>query len=264
MIHKRFKFFLLLSILGCAVFFIMQRQSRLPDQCVQAEGVLQKITQTCRQRIEKRIYKDLSTAYPIVINTPEANKKIALDKQRQIENSFYVQGFYQAVIAEAQDNKAPLYERTSIYLNLSKMRLLSTSATGLLYFAAPFAVNTGGSGVFFYIGLFAYDLQSRHSSHLDSVFLGDRIRAEKINLSGDMIRVDFLAHGAGQAYADDPVEPIEKHLQLLNLAHPGKSAKFKEVKRMHSSWDKNHDGLNDCETDGSCDHTVDYSKVRLE
>jgi hypothetical protein len=31
---------------------------------------------------------------------------------------------------------------------------------------------------------------------------------------------------------------------------------------LHPSWDVNKDGLNDCEDDGSCDHTVDYSQPR--
>ncbi len=31
---------------------------------------------------------------------------------------------------------------------------------------------------------------------------------------------------------------------------------------LHPSWDLNQDGLNDCEDDGSCDHTVDYSQPR--
>ena len=33
-------------------------------------------------------------------------------------------------------------------------------------------------------------------------------------------------------------------------------------KSLHPSWDINKDGLNDCEDDGSCDHTVDYSLPR--
>ncbi len=33
-------------------------------------------------------------------------------------------------------------------------------------------------------------------------------------------------------------------------------------KKMHSSWDTDKDGINDCEKDGSCDHTVDYSLPR--
>ena len=34
------------------------------------------------------------------------------------------------------------------------------------------------------------------------------------------------------------------------------------AKRMHPSWDIDKDGVNDCEKDGSCDHTVDYSLPR--
>lgn len=33
---------------------------------------------------------------------------------------------------------------------------------------------------------------------------------------------------------------------------------------MHPSWDKNEDGMNDCENDGTCDHTVDYSLPKPE
>lgn len=32
--------------------------------------------------------------------------------------------------------------------------------------------------------------------------------------------------------------------------------------RMHPSWDEDGDGINDCEKDGSCDHTVDYTEPR--
>ncbi|WXT99698.1 MAG: hypothetical protein Ctma_0402 [Catillopecten margaritatus gill symbiont] len=31
---------------------------------------------------------------------------------------------------------------------------------------------------------------------------------------------------------------------------------------IHSTWDMDEDGINDCENDGSCDHTIDYSKPR--
>ena len=33
---------------------------------------------------------------------------------------------------------------------------------------------------------------------------------------------------------------------------------------IHPSWDIDNDGIHDCESDGSCDHTIDYSKPRLE
>lgn len=31
---------------------------------------------------------------------------------------------------------------------------------------------------------------------------------------------------------------------------------------MHPSWDANEDGINDCEDEGSCDDSVDYSQPR--
>ncbi|GAA0355146.1 hypothetical protein GCM10009092_19280 [Bowmanella denitrificans] len=43
--------------------------------------------------------------------------------------------------------------------------------------------------------------------------------------------------------------PVEKQSSQLR---PG----------MHPSWDLDNDGINDCEKDGSCDHSVDYTKPR--
>lgn len=34
------------------------------------------------------------------------------------------------------------------------------------------------------------------------------------------------------------------------------------AKHMHSSWDVDNDGINDCEKEGSCDHSIDYTQPR--
>jgi hypothetical protein len=39
--------------------------------------------------------------------------------------------------------------------------------------------------------------------------------------------------------------------------------KLTPIKKMHPSWDKNKDGINDCEEEGICDHTIDYTKPRI-
>ncbi len=262
--HKRFNQILFVIVFAVAIFYFVQSKINSAEECAKIAGVWNEVEQTCEQSLEQVIYENLAAAYPITISYPQSDKKIVLDKQHLVENSFYLRGHYQEIIEQAVDGKEALYDRGSLYLNMSKMVLLTRPETGLLYFAAPFVVNTAGSGVFVYIGLFSYDLQSKESEHLDSVLLGDRIREEKINLLDKLIRVDFLAHTKEQAYADYPSDPVEKYLQLLNLSQPGEKAKFKQVKRMHSSWDKDQDGSNDCEADGSCDHTVDYSKVRPE
>lgn len=33
---------------------------------------------------------------------------------------------------------------------------------------------------------------------------------------------------------------------------------------LHPTWDINNDGMNDCESEGICDHTVDYSQPRVD
>ena len=33
---------------------------------------------------------------------------------------------------------------------------------------------------------------------------------------------------------------------------------------MHHSWDINSDGINDCEENGSCDHTIDYTAPKKQ
>ncbi len=45
--------------------------------------------------------------------------------------------------------------------------------------------------------------------------------------------------------------------------HPApSSATATAAKTLHPSWDADGDGTNDCEKDGSCDHTQDYSQPR--
>ena len=38
--------------------------------------------------------------------------------------------------------------------------------------------------------------------------------------------------------------------------------KFNISPKMHGSWDLDWDGINDCEKDWTCDHTIDYTKPR--
>jgi hypothetical protein len=33
---------------------------------------------------------------------------------------------------------------------------------------------------------------------------------------------------------------------------------------MHTSWDQNKDWINDCETEGTCDDSIDYTKPKQE
>jgi hypothetical protein len=36
------------------------------------------------------------------------------------------------------------------------------------------------------------------------------------------------------------------------------------IAKMHPSWDMDNDGINDCEKDGTCDHTTDYTQAKTD
>lgn len=262
--HKRVNQIILVIFIGLLAFYFIKNRVDPELECQNRAGIWNEVTKTCVQTTEQIIYESLATAHPLSINYPESDVVIRLHKKEVIKGSEYLRGHYEELLQEESDQQQAVYDRGSVYLNISKMVLLSEAETGLLYFSAPFVVNRAGSGVFVYVGLFSFDLQSKQGEHLDSFLLGDRIREEKIYSIKDFIQIDFKEHAAEQGYADYPSKLATLSLQLLNLFDENKKARFKEVKRMHHSWDKNQDGLNDCESDGSCDHTVDYTIPRGE
>ena len=252
---------LLLLIAALAALYWYYRDP-LSNACRDNAELTVSEQKSCQKRIAKVVNKALIGSHPITIDLPENSAKVTLNKTQYLNHILYLRGDYQVLLQEASAQQEGLYDKGLVLLNLAKVTLLNRQQDSLLYFAAPFVINVAGSGVFFYVGLFSYDLQSQQSEHLDSLFLGDRIIDKHIELINNEVRVSFLQHGKEQTMSDYPNQLIEKNLQLLNLFQPNGKAKFKEVKRMHSSWDKNRDGINDCENDGTCDHSVDYSQAR--
>jgi uncharacterized protein len=51
-------------------------------------------------------------------------------------------------------------------------------------------------------------------------------------------------------------------LFILSLAACTATQNSEQSTDIHPSWDSDGDGVNDCEIDGSCDHTVDYRLAR--
>lgn len=260
--HKRVNKIIFAVFIGLLAFYFIQNWIDPEQECKTRSGIWNDTMKVCVQTMEQIIYESLATAHPLSIDYPESDIVIRLHKREVIEGNEYLSGHYEELLQKENDQQLELYDRGSVSLNISKMILLSEAETGLLYFSAPFVVNTAGTGVFVYVGLFSFDLQSKQGEHLDSFLLGDRIREEKIYFIKDFLQIDFKEHAAEQSYADYPSKLATLSLQLLNLFDENKKARFKEVKRMHHSWNKNQDGLNDCESDGSCDHTVDYMLPR--
>lgn len=84
----------------------------------------------------------------------------------------------------------------------------------------PFAVNSGGSGEFVYLGLFmaevSYD-DTVQLVHQDSTSLGDRIDMQSIETIPDRpnwANVFYLEHGADQAMAEAPNEQVQLQVEI--------------------------------------------------
>lgn len=59
-----------------------------------------------------------------------------------------------------------------------------------------------------------------------------------------------------------PPEPTNVVSSTPSTTVTSSSSDAIPVVKLHPSWDTDNNGINDCETDGSCDDTVDYTKGR--
>ncbi|PKG38604.1 hypothetical protein [Psychromonas sp. Urea-02u-13] len=255
--HKIANRIILVVVILLAGLYFLQSKINSPEECQKVAGVWNATEEVCEQTTTQTIYESLSSGYPITMTYPETDIQVEIDKVETVEEVYYLRGHYQILLKEATGDEQAVYDRGLLYLNMSKMVILNEAEGGLVHYAAPFIINTVGKGVFVYSGLFSYDMKSKKSVHLDSALLGNRIREEKITYFNDYLQVDFKNHGEHQAYADYPTKNDVIYLKLLN-----NFSSFETVERMHSSWDENSDGNNDCESDGSCDHTTNYSLPR--
>jgi len=85
-----------------------------------------------------------------------------------------------------------------------------------------------------------------------SIFVGqnmaepDRFESKLLKPGEYVIRVYFMRNEARREH----IAKFDLYIAISTEA------------KMHTSWDTDKDGINDCEKDGICDHTVDYSLQR--
>lgn len=263
--HKTLNKVLLVILFIAVGAYFLQNRINSPAACEKVAGVWNTTEEVCDASTEQVIYQSLSKPNPISLLYPDSERFVELDKTEQVGEIIYLRGHYETLLQAATDNNEAVYDRGSIYLNMSEMEMLTTNTTGITYFAAPFIINTAGKGVFIYVGLFSYDFKTHQAKHLDSELLGNRVREESIVKKDDVINVDFKSHSAEQAYSDYPTQASEISLRLIDLnPNSDKKAHFELISGMHASWDINNDGVNDCERLNSCDDSVDYTQAKPE
>lgn len=293
-------------ILIIIVAYFLDSRANTPEACANIEGLWNPADEVCETPTEKVIYQSLSKPNPVSVNYPKTltpdtspsesgalsttnTRLVQLNHLEKIDEFVYLRGNYEPLLQAADGDKAAIYDRGTVYLNMSKLALLTTDTSGFTYFAAPFVINTAGSGVFVYAGLFSYNFATHQAEHLSSALLGNRIRdeilivedksivQEGIFIQDGLLNIKFKSHGLEQAFSEYPTQSSEVLLQLVGL-DPANNTKamFRRINdatpsehktkslTMHPSWDANNDGVNDCEQDGSCDHSVDYTIARIE
>jgi len=264
-------------VLIVIVAYFLQNRANTPEACANIDGLWDAQEAVCKTPTQQVIFQSLSKPHPVAIVYPDSERLVSLDKVEQIEDYVYFRGHYETLVKAASDGNEAVYDRGSVYLNISKLTLLDKHTKDLTYFAAPFIINTAGNSVFVYVGLFSYDFTSQQAKHLSSALLGNRIREEEIELKESSvvknnvfvqegsIQVNFKSLGPDQTAAQYPTQQNEMTLQLVALdPKDDKNATFRRITAVHESWDLDHDGVNDCEQQGNCDHTVDYSKAKAE
>ncbi|TEW54423.1 hypothetical protein E2R68_09115 [Psychromonas sp. RZ22] len=273
--------FALIVIIVIAYF--LQNRANTPEACANIDGLWDPVDEVCKSTTEQVIFQSLSKPHPVSVVYPENQRLVKLDKVEQVDEFIFLRGHYEDLLQAADDNNQAIYDRGSVYLNMSKLKLLAKNTTDVTYFAAPFVINTAGKGVFVYVGLFSYDFSSKQATHLSSELLGNRVREENIIVEGHsiveenvfvqegLIKVRFKSHGPKQTMSEYPTQSNEILLQLVALdPHDDQNASFRRITKntvdtpasMHVSWDADGDGLNDCEKDNTCDRSVDYSQEK--
>lgn len=103
-------------------------------------------------------------------------------------------------------------ERGQVILDYTKIQALNLGdSDSEMIFVVPFVITHQGSGAFWYLGLFRFDLFLNRIQQLDSRLLGDRIQLNTIKVDvpfdvSNSVLVDFLIHSEQQAFSEPPTQ----------------------------------------------------------
>lgn len=146
----------------------------------------------------------IKTANDLMVNVPETGATCNLTDLADLEALKVAKGSYTAG-----------EERGIVMLDYMKITTVNIAdPRSQIYFVAPFAVSNQGSGVFYYMGLFAQDVENMSIRHVDSFFMGDRVVVENISSLGNEVRVDINVHSEAQAMAEAPAKRKELKLNV--------------------------------------------------
>ncbi|NOX64735.1 MAG: hypothetical protein GXO85_02795, partial [Chlorobi bacterium] len=144
----------------------------------------------------------MKTSNDLTIKVPETEMICKINDFITIDSTEMAKGSYTDGV-----------ERGIVVLDYMKITTLNIGKSkDQIYFAAPFFVSNQGTGIFYYLGLFVQNTQKMIVDHIDSYFLGDRIKISTIDSEENDIQIKFKTHSEIQSMAEEPAE--EKNIKI--------------------------------------------------
>ncbi|RZT95600.1 hypothetical protein EV201_0223 [Ancylomarina subtilis] len=141
----------------------------------------------------------IKTSNDLIIKIPETNTSCKINKIIDKDSLHIFEGHY----AEGE-------ERGVVYIDYKNIVALNQSTENETYLIIPFSVSNQGSGIFRYIGLFDLNHKDMTIKHVDSKFLGDRIKLESIQYDGNkVVQIKMKIHSKEQSMSQTPTETKE-------------------------------------------------------
>ncbi len=140
---------------------------------------------------------NIKTSNDLIINIPETNLST------KIKNFVLIDLIYEMGQGTYSDGT----EKGIVLLDYVKIRIAHISnSKNNIYFVIPFIVSNQGSGAFYYLGLFEQKINELKITHLDSYFLGDRIKINNIKVGENKIDVKYKTHSPEQSMSETPTK----------------------------------------------------------
>ncbi|BDU50405.1 hypothetical protein [Haliovirga abyssi] len=139
---------------------------------------------------------NLDTTNDFYVKVPELKINCKITQVIDSDSLYYAKGKFSVG-----------YEKGKVFISNREIVTLNNSTSNINYLVIPFSVSNQGSGLFKYIGLFKLNNKAKTINHIDSYFLGDRVKIDSIEYDGaNNIQVKIKIHTKNQAMSEAPSE----------------------------------------------------------
>ena len=149
---------------------------------------------------------NLNTSNAFYIKIPETKIECEITKLIASDSSSYAKGYY--VVGD---------EKGEVIINNLDIVALNQAIDNRIYLVIPFSTSNQGSGLFKYLGTFMLDYQDKTIIHIDSYFLGDRIKINSIKYDGiEKLQIELNSHSKNQAMSEIPSDLKVVELNIVD------------------------------------------------